>query len=34
MFLVVFFGRLPRLFGLVLVGAYGYFVYKGLINPG
>ena len=34
MFFVVFFGRLPRLFGLVLVAAFTYFVWKGLINPG
>ena len=33
MFFVVFFGRLPRLFGLVLILAYAYFIWKGLINP-
>jgi cation:H+ antiporter len=29
---VGFFGRLPRLAGLALTGAYGYFLYKGLLK--
>jgi len=31
--LITFFGRLPRLMGLALTGAYGLFLYKGLIQP-
>ena len=29
---VAFFGRLPRLFGVILLGAYGYFLYNGLLG--
>jgi len=31
-FFVTFFGRLPRIFGLTLVIAYGYFLWKGLLS--
>ena len=30
---ITFFGRLPRLIGLALTGAYFFFLYKGLIAP-
>ena len=32
MLFVLFFGQLPRLAGLALVGAYGYFLWKGLLG--
>lgn len=32
MFFVALFGQLPRIVGWILVGAYGVFVYKGLIH--
>lgn len=31
-FFVAFFGRLPRLVGLILTGSYGYFLYKGFLS--
>jgi hypothetical protein len=31
--MVAFLGRLPRAVGIGLVGAYGYFLYRGLL-PG
>ncbi|MFN7138036.1 MAG: sodium:calcium symporter [Limisphaerales bacterium] len=31
-FFVTFFGQLPRFMGLLLIGAYGYFLYTGLIQ--
>ena len=31
-FFVAVFGHLPRLVGLLLVGAYGFFLYRGLLN--
>jgi hypothetical protein len=31
-FFVALFGRLPRFIGLVLVAAYGYFLWKGLLG--
>jgi cation:H+ antiporter len=30
---ITFLGKLPRFIGLILTGAYGFFVYKGLISP-
>ncbi|MEI6077435.1 MAG: sodium:calcium symporter [Verrucomicrobiota bacterium] len=32
MLFVLFFGQLPRIAGLALVGAYGYFLWKGLLG--
>ena len=32
MLFVLFFGRLPRIAGFALVGAYGYFLWKGLLG--
>jgi cation:H+ antiporter len=32
LFFVVVLGRLPRVAGIGLVAAYGYFIYKGLIK--
>jgi cation:H+ antiporter len=32
LFFVTFFGRLPRFVGWILVGAYGVFLYKGLLG--
>jgi cation:H+ antiporter len=31
-FFVALFGQLPRFIGWVLVAAYGYFLYRGLLN--
>ena len=31
-FFITFYKSLPRMAGLALVGAYGYFVYKGLLK--
>ncbi len=30
---IILFGRLPRIFGAILVGSYVFFVYKGIISP-
>jgi cation:H+ antiporter len=32
LFFVTLFGQLPRFVGFLLVGAYGYFLYRGLLN--
>jgi hypothetical protein len=32
MFFVAVFGQLPRFFGWILLGAYGYFLWKGLLS--
>ena len=32
LFFVLFFGRLPRFIGLLLLGAYGYFLWEGLLD--
>jgi len=32
LFFVTLFGKLPRLVGWLLVAAYGYFLYRGLLH--